>query len=205
LEVSVYRADPTTWLDVITGLSPILGALLAIGGVLLTLRSNNRRERDRQKNERLLKDAELEAQKQARLRDERIIAYRKFLAATTTAHVEREGVEAMAAAYAEVSLLASTDEIARVAYGVWVSYDRAQRIFAKTRRRERAAKNPSSLVAQYRHRAEEERVRFLMLAQAELGIEGRSTGYRDAEWMTPDEALPDPEEGSQERREDASG
>jgi hypothetical protein len=205
LEVSVYRAEPSAWLDFITALSPILGAVLAIGGVILTIIYTNKRERDRQQHERLLKDAELEAQKESRLRDERIAAYRRFLAATTNAHANREGVAAIAAAYSEVSLLASTDEIARVAYGVWVTYDRAQRIFAKSRDRERATKNPTSLVAQYRHRAEEERVRFLMLAQAELGLEGRSTGYRDAEWMTPDEALPEPEEGSQERREDASG
>jgi hypothetical protein len=205
LEVSVYRAEPSAWLDFITALSPILGAVLAIGGVILTIIYTNKRERDRQQHERLLKDAELEAQKESRLRDERIAAYRRFLAATTNAHANREGVAAIAAAYSEVSLLASTDEIARVAYGVWVTYDRAQRIFAKSRDRESATKDPTSLVAQYRHRAEEERVRFLMLAQAELGLEGRSTGYRDAEWMTPDEALPGPEEGSQERREDASG
>jgi hypothetical protein len=205
LEVSVYRAEPSAGLDFITALSPILGAVLAIGGVILTIIYTNKRERDRQQHERLLKDAELEAQKESRLRDERIAAYRRFLAATTNAHANREGVAAIAAAYSEVSLLASTDEIARVAYGVWVTYDRAQRIFAKSRDRERATKNPTSLVAQYRHRAEEERVRFLMLAQAELGLEGRSTGYRDAEWMIPDEALPEPEEGSQERREDASG
>jgi len=63
--------------------------LLAVGGVLLTLRSNNRREGDRQKHERLLKDAELKAQKESRLRDERIAAYRKLLAATTNAHIDR--------------------------------------------------------------------------------------------------------------------
>jgi hypothetical protein len=163
LEVSVYRAEPSAWLDFITALSPILGAVLAIGGVILTIIYTNKRERDRQQHERLLKDAELEAQKESRLRDERIAAYRRFLAATTNAHANREGVAAIAAAYSEVSLLASTDEIARVAYGVWVTYDRAQRIFAKSRDRERATKNPTSLVAQYRHRAEEERVRFLML------------------------------------------
>jgi hypothetical protein len=109
LEVSVYRAEPTTWLDVITGLSPILGAVLAIGGVIASIIYANQRERDRQRHERLLKDAELEAQKEARFRDERIAAYRKPLAATTTAHVEQEGVDAISAAYAEISMLASTD------------------------------------------------------------------------------------------------
>lgn len=144
-------------------------------------------------------------EREMRLRDERIAAYRRFLAATANAHANREGVAAMGAAYSEVSLLTSTDEIAHVAYGVWVLYDRAQRIYANARDKERDAKNPRSLVGKYRYEAEEERVRFLMLAQTELGIEGRSTGYLDAELMTPDEALPGPEEGSQERREDASG
>jgi hypothetical protein len=142
----------------------------------------------------------IEHEREERLRDERIAAYRKFLAATTNAHANREGVAAIAAAYSEVSLLASTDEIAITAYDVWVLYDRAQRIFAKSRDSESASKDPTSLVGQYRHKAEEERVRFLMLAQADLGLEGRSTGYVDAELMTPDEALPGPEEGSQERR-----
>jgi heme exporter protein D len=179
--------DVPLWFAVVLTLIPSVVAVAAIVAADLM-------DRRRLKHER-----------EMRLRDERIAAYRRFLAATANAHGNREGVAAMAAAHSEVSLLASTDEIARVAYGVWVTYDRAQRIFAKSRDRESATKDPTSLVAQYRHRAEEERVRFLMLAQAELGLEGWSTGYRDAEWMSPDEALPWPEEGSQERREDASG
>jgi hypothetical protein len=96
LEVSVYRADPTTWLDVITALSPILGALLAVGGVLLTLRSNNRRERDRQEHERLLKDAELEAARVARLRDERREAYIAYMAVCDRLHGGDHSPEARA-------------------------------------------------------------------------------------------------------------
>jgi hypothetical protein len=96
LEVSVYRADPTTWLDVITALSPILGALLAVGGVLLTLRSNNRRERDRQEHERLLKDAELEAARGARLRDERREAYLAYMAVCDRIHGGDHSPEAKA-------------------------------------------------------------------------------------------------------------
>ena len=79
MEVSVYRADPTTWLDVFAALSPFLGALLAIGGVIVTIIFTNRRERDRQKHERLMKDAELEAAKVVRLRDERREAYLAFM------------------------------------------------------------------------------------------------------------------------------
>jgi hypothetical protein len=190
LEVSVYRADPATWLDVITALSPLLGALLAIGGVLLTLRSNNRRERDRQKNERLLKEKELEAAREARLRDERIIAYRKFLAATTTAHVEREGVAALTEAYAEISLLASTDEIDRAAAEVKVAYFQAQDASRRAKQDLEAPTEGSGLPLR---RAEVARDRFLLLIQKELGLEGRTAGYRDLEESSPDEELPDPE------------
>ena len=85
------KADPTTWLGVFTAISPLLAALLAISGVIATIYFTNSRERglarDRQEHERLLKDAELEAAHAARLRDERIAAYRKLLvAAMTTLH-----------------------------------------------------------------------------------------------------------------------
>jgi hypothetical protein len=197
LEVSVYSADPTTWLDFITALSPILGALLAVGGVLLTLRSNNRRERDRQKHERLLKDAELEAQKESRLRDERIAAYRKLLAATTNAHIDREGVAALGTAYAEVSLLASTDEIDRAAAEVWVRYGETQR---KSYRETQDTEAPSSDFVQPLRRAEAARDRFLALAQKELGIEGRTAGYRDLEGSSSADALPDPKTPTSEQQ-----
>jgi hypothetical protein len=163
LEVSVYRADPTTWLDVITALSPILGALLAVGGVLLTLRSNNRRERDRQEHERLLKDAELEAARVARLRDERIAAYRTLLTALTTAHVEREGVQALYEAYEEITLLAGSPELERAAARVWTAYGQTQKEAGKASE----AFSPALDEARIAREA------FLKQAREELGIEQR--------------------------------
>jgi hypothetical protein len=45
---------PTTWLDVLAAVSPLLAALVAVGGVIGTIVFTSRRERDRQEQERLL-------------------------------------------------------------------------------------------------------------------------------------------------------
>jgi hypothetical protein len=161
LEVSVYRGDPTTWLDVITGLSPLLGALLAVVGVVATIIFTNRRERDRQEHERLLKGAELEAARVARLRDERIAAYRKLLTASTTAHVEREGVQALYEAYEEITLLAGSPELERAAARVWTAYGQTQ----KEAGRASEAFSPALDEARIAREA------FLKQAREELGIE----------------------------------
>lgn len=95
--------------------SPLLAALVAVGGVLATIRYTNRREHDRLEHERAL-----------RLRDERIGAYCRLIAATTTAHTEREGVEALAAASAEITLLAGSTELEEAAAKVWVRYGKTQ-------------------------------------------------------------------------------
>ena len=167
------EATEATWLDVITAVSPLLGALLAVGGVLATIYWTNRRERDRQQHERLLKDAELEAARAARLRDERIAAYGKLLVAVTTAHYDREAVDALGAAYAEISLLSSTDEIARAAEAVWITHGRAQQVSE----REKGDPNiPSSNYSQALHGAAIARDRFLRLAHEELGIKDLSAG-----------------------------
>jgi FtsZ-interacting cell division protein ZipA len=190
LEVSVYRADPVTWLDIFAAFSPFLGALIAIGGVIVTIIYTNRRERDRQEHERLLKAAELEAQRESRFRDERIAAYRKLIAATTTAHVDRAGVDALVAAQAEISLLASTDEIDQAAAEVKLAYWQKQRI---SYRETQNLDTPATESAQALRKAEAARDRFLALAWEELGIKGRSAGFRDLEGSNPGKELPGPE------------
>jgi hypothetical protein len=209
----VNKADPITWLDVFATVSPLLAALLAVSGVLGTIYFSNRRESDRQEHERLLKDAELEAAREVRrLRDERIAAYRKLLAATTTAHVDREGVAALATAYAEISLLASTDEIDRAAAEVWVRYGTAQRISDKSKRGEDTGTDFSQAL----NKAQTATDKFLTLARAELRVKGRSEdflavvkgwseGFRDLEGSSPGEAIPGPETSSSRRGEDVSG
>jgi hypothetical protein len=133
----VNKSDPTTWLDVFTAISPLLAALLAISGVLATIFFTSRRERglarDRQEHERLLKEAELEAAQAARLRDERIAAYRKLLVATTTSPVDitREEVFTILEACQEISLLYDSDKLNEAASKVWTTYRKASKIVEK--------------------------------------------------------------------------
>jgi len=132
-------------------------------------------------------------EKEMRLRDERIAAYRKLLAATTTAHVERSGVDALTAAHAEIALLASTDEIDGAAAEVKLAYWQKQK---RSYRETQDLDAPASESAQALRKAEAARNRFLTLAWEELGIEGRSLGYRDLEGDDPGEELPEPQEPS---------
>jgi hypothetical protein len=176
----------TTWLDVFTAFSPFLGALLAIGGVIATIYFTNRREQDRQENERLLKNAELEAAQAARLRDERVAAYRKLVTATTNAHTERDGVNALYEAYVEISLLGGTDDIDRAAAEVWVRYGNTQRIADLMNRDPEPATAGAEQASagdfsQALNRAEAARDQFLKLAREELGIKDRTAGFRDLE------------------------
>lgn len=138
--------------------SPLLAALVAVGGVIATIRYTNQRERDRLEHERVL-----------RLRDERIGAYRRLLAATTTAHTEREAVEALAAASAEISLLAGSPELEKAAAKVWLSYGTAQRTAYETK------KDPSTTsagdFAKALDKARIARKEFLELARKELGVD----------------------------------
>jgi hypothetical protein len=134
---------------------------------------------------------QIQHEREMRLRDERMSAYRKLLAATVTAHVDREGHEALATAYAEVSLLASTDEINVAAREVWVGYGLTYRVSAKA---EEEGKERGADFAQALSRARLARDRFLALAHAELGVEGRSReDLREIEGYTPGEGLPYPE------------
>jgi len=172
------------WIAVLLGLIPSVVAVVAIVAAEL-------RDRRRLGHERNMKDAELEAQRETRLRDERIAAYRKLLAATTTAHVEREGVEALSAAYAEISLLASTDEIDRAAARVWTTHGKTQEISRKTKKDPPEAS--VSDFAQALHKARIATDRFLELAREELQVKDRSAGFQKLEGPTPGEALPGPE------------
>lgn len=153
-------------MDVISVASPILAALIAVSGVVITVVSNNHRERSRLEHEQEIKQAELDAEREARLRDERIAAYRKFLAATTTAHVDRENVAMISEACAEISLLARTPELASAAMKVWVGYGSTQQIAAKaeTDSESFSAADFAQALTKARDATEE----FLKLARQEL-------------------------------------
>ena len=166
------------WVAVVIGLGPSVVAVVAIVAA-------DWRDRRRLKHER-----------EMRLRDERIAAYRKLLAATPTAANDREGAAALAAAYAEISLLASTDEMNEVAREVWLGYALTQRI-SEEAKKEGKERGEDYLRASARaHHAKD---RFLALAHAELGVEGRShKDLRAVEGYAPGEGMPYPQVPSSE-------
>jgi hypothetical protein len=166
------------WVAVVIGLGPSVVAVVALAVGELRHRSS------------------LQHEKESRLRDERIAVYRRLLTATTTAHTDRESVDDIGTASAEISLIASTDEIERAAREVWVSYWRTQKASAREREDPEVS---SSAYSQALSRATDARDRFLALAREELGVKGRSAGYLDLEGSSPGEKLPGPEKPSSER------
>jgi hypothetical protein len=112
------------------------------------------------------------------------------------AHHDRAAVDEIGTASAEISLIASSDEIERAARTVWVSYWRTQKASAREREDPDV---PSSVYSQALSRATDARDRFLTLAREELGIKGRFAGFRDLEGEDPGEELPGPETPSSGR------
>jgi hypothetical protein len=149
----------------------LVGPAAAILVTAITLWFTNRREAQRQGHELRLKEKELEAGHAARLRDERITAYRKLLAATTTAHTERESVAALSEAYAEISLLAGSKELDRAAARVWVEYGKTQKVASKKSEDWGPDEDPAADFAQALTRAGEAKNNFLFLARKELQVE----------------------------------
>ncbi len=95
------------------------------------------------------------AERTALLREERISAYRELLAATTTAHTKRESVAALSAAYAEVSLLAGSEELERAAAAVWIEYGKTQKVASKKPENWGPDEDPAADFARALTRAEE--------------------------------------------------
>jgi hypothetical protein len=137
------------WYLVVIGLAPSVVAVAAI--VTAELRDLRR----------------LKQEREGRLRDERISAYRRLLVATTTAHVDRAGVAALSEAYAEISLLARSDELDSAAARVWTSYENTQKVSARTQKQ---STNPSAIFQKSLKRAEADKDQFLQLAREELQV-----------------------------------
>jgi uncharacterized coiled-coil DUF342 family protein len=150
--------DIPLWVAVVIGLGPSVVAVVALVAAEL-------RDRRRSTHER-----------EMRLRDERIEVYRKLLTATTNAHTDREAVDELSAAYVEISLLDGTDEIDRAASEVNVRYFQTQKA---SYQESQDAGNSDFVPALGKARAA--RDRFLALAPEELGIKGRSAGFRELE------------------------
>ncbi len=174
------------WVAVVFGLSSPVVAIVALVAAEI-------RDRRRLQHERDMKEAEIEAGRDDRVRDERIAAYRKFLSATSRARMDREGVQALAEDYAEISLLAGSDELDRAAARVWVDCGQAQKIARRMQEEKGEAVDRTSEFAQALTKVGNARDHFLKLAREELGVEGRSAGFTDLEESTSSDALSDPE------------
>jgi hypothetical protein len=135
----------------------------------------------------------IEHERESRLREERIGAYRKLLAATSSAHVDRDGVRALGEAYEEISLLAGSDELDRAAARVWVEYGKTEKVSRRKPEDWGPGEDHAANFAQALDKARIARERFVRLAREELGVKGRYAGFRDLEGSTPGEALPGPE------------
>ena len=132
---------------------------------------------------------QLKHERKSWLRDKRIEAYRKLLAATTQAHTERDALDELFAAYVEISLIASTDEIDRAADELLVRYAQTQR----SSYRETQETEASSGFSPALYEAHKARDRFLALTHKELDeIKGRSASFRDLEGSSPGEGCRDP-------------
>ncbi len=154
-------------------LTAIVGPIVTASALLIsqrqTSRATDRREANRLEQERQIKEAELDAARAARLRDERIIAYRKLLAATTSAHVDRATVEALSEASAEISLLAGSPELDQAAQRVWVRFAATQKSGEDMRKKPQEVSEGG--FAQALSRAGDAKRKFLELARKELQIE----------------------------------
>ncbi len=205
------QADPTTLLDVFAVVSPLLGALIAVGGVVATIIFTNRREsnrqgheqqlaRDRQEHERLLKEAELEEGRMTTLRAERLRAYSTLARLTKSAKVEDEDpVPALAEAHSEIEMLTddpklktSSDVLLQTWIDVWQTTRRASDRGAHDPFAEPDFKIKWDLMDAHRNN-------FIRLAKQELGAgssqpRGGAQGAPElAEGSTPSGALPGPE------------
>jgi len=163
--------DIPLWVAVVIGLGPSVVAVVA----LLAAELRDRRQ--------------MNHERESRLRDERIEAYRKPLTATTTAHTDREAIDAAESAYVEICLLASTAEIDRAAAEVPVRYLQAQR----SSYRETQDLEASSGYVPALNKARAARDRFLALAREELGVKSRTAGFRDLGEADPGDELLGPQ------------
>ncbi len=190
--------DPTTGLDVFPAVAPLLVALIAVSGVVWTVVSNNRRERERQTHERKLKELELDATRESRFREERIKAYSTLARLTKTMSLEapEDPLPAVYEALSQVEILAQDPKLREIGEelvdtwaGAWRSAHGAhlegvgplESPFDTP-----GYRNREGLISALRNA-------FIDLAKNELGVEGRTTGLADLEGSNPGEALPGPE------------
>lgn len=181
MAVLVLSADPGTWSEVVLVASPILGTVLgaaiAFLAAYVSLKHARRQNDARMNHESQLKTKELEAAREARLRGERIAAYRKLLAATVQTPVTSEEVARLSEAYAEIELLVGSPQIEHAATGVWTKYGKV-RDKAKELQDEPTSKKRREFTRALND-ARQRREAFLELARRELGIEGEAVNVEE--------------------------
>jgi hypothetical protein len=157
-----------TWLDVITAFSPLLGALIAIGGVLATLYFTNQRESVRQQHEQKMQ-----------LNNERRQAYATFAQRTSEVYniEDPDSIPKLREAHAMVEILSESPELLETAAsllrlwrGAWLSARRARDEEAPDPFDTQSFKIQANLATRLR-------ATFIARAKEELGVEeGKALG-----------------------------
>ena len=148
---------------------PGLAALITVLGVLGTIFFTNRGNKVRLKHEEKMKELELEAAEKARLRDERIAAYKKILSATSIYPGEVESLQEMMQVLGEIQLVAGTKEVSHAANDIYDAYSasRGQIAASKADPTEKTVRESKEGVVHLRQC----RTRFLKLARKELRVD----------------------------------
>lgn len=180
--------DLAAWAEVIRAVSPILGAFIALAGVIFSIWHAGRRDDARMKNDRELKDRDLGAVREDRLRDERRLAYAHLVTAAWTIRMEEtqlvEGIVRVSESTAETQLVAGSEKVKEAALDLNSQHRDAALLGERLRK---ASKNPNedgdfqnSMKA-----LETAMLVFLDAAREELGI-ARSTPLDDTPGTSTD-------------------
>lgn len=170
----------------------LLGGLLALVGVIFSTWHAGRRDDARMKHDRELKDMELEAAREDRLRDERKLAYAHLVAATSTVPIERilrnEGTRRAAESVTETQLVAGSEKVKRAAHALYRQHEKTVEMGVRLR----GAGEDLYEDTDFQNSRDELEVAifaFLDAAREELGIDLRTT---DLSTSTDSEAGPNP-------------
>ena len=148
---------------------PGLAALITVLGVLGTIFATNRGNKARLQHEEKMKELELEVAEKARLRDERIAAYRTILSASTVFPKNRKNVQELGQVVAEILLVAETKEVSDAARNLFEAYRASHEQIAANAAdptEEKAPEQEEGMV-----QVTSRRWLFLELARKELGVD----------------------------------
>lgn len=171
--------DYAGWAEVVRAASPIVGALIALIGVIASLRQNGRRDDARMEHDRELKKMELEAAREDRLRDERRLAYAHLIAAASTIKMEEaqmvEGIVKVSESTAETQLVAGSEKVKEGALKLYRQHENTLEMGVSLRI---AGKNldEDTDFQDSRDALRNAMFAFLEAAREDLGIESRTTG-----------------------------